>query len=80
MIPLRTNTTYRIYLANMVEFDPVNSFHLHANMYAYYPSGTSMRPAFINDIIVLGQGDRGILEFNPPDIFDYMILTILVTL
>lgn len=35
---------YRIYLVNMLEFELVNSFHLHGNMFEYYPSGTSMEP------------------------------------
>ena len=39
-IPINMNTNYRIYLINMLEFDQVNSFHLHGNMYKYYPSGT----------------------------------------
>jgi manganese oxidase len=63
-IPINVNTNYRIYLINMLEFDQVNSFHLHGNMYKYYPSGTSKEPSFENDIVTLGQGDRGILEFN----------------
>ena len=63
-IPIKMNTNYRVYLINMLEFDQVNSFHLHGNMYKYYPSGTSKEPLFENDIVTLGQGDRGILEFN----------------
>jgi len=30
----------RIYLVNMTEFDPVNSFHLHGNMFRLYRTGT----------------------------------------
>ncbi len=30
----------------------------------YQPSGTSKKPSFENDIVILGQDDRGILEFN----------------
>ncbi len=44
----------------MLEFDQVNSFHLHGNVFEYYPSGTSTTPSFVNDILTLGQGDRGI--------------------
>jgi FtsP/CotA-like multicopper oxidase with cupredoxin domain len=55
----------RIYLVNMLEFDLVNSFHLHGNMFQYYPSGTSLVPEETNDIITLSQGDRGIIEFTP---------------
>jgi FtsP/CotA-like multicopper oxidase with cupredoxin domain len=71
-IPIKTNSDYRIYLINMLEFDQVNSFHLHGNMYKYYPSGTSKEPSFENDIVTLGQGDRGILEFNYPYPGKYM--------
>lgn len=71
-IPLVTNRQYRIYVANLLEFDPVNSFHLHGNMFNYYPSGTSLTPAFLNDIITLGQGDRGIIEMRVPLAGDYM--------
>ena len=59
----------RIYLVNMLEFDLVNSFHLHANMFKYFPSGTifsEKNGAIYTDILTLGQGDRGILEFVPP--------------
>jgi FtsP/CotA-like multicopper oxidase with cupredoxin domain len=34
----------RIYLVNMTEFDPVNSFHLHGNMFRLYRSGTRFDP------------------------------------
>src|ERR1044072_2403504 len=71
-IPIKTNSDYRIYLINMLEFDQVNSFRLHGNMYKYYPSGTSKEPSFENDIVTLGQGDRGILEFNYPYPGKYM--------
>ena len=30
----------RIYLVNVLEFDLINSFHLHANFFDYYPTGT----------------------------------------
>jgi hypothetical protein len=48
----------------MLEFDVANSFHLHGNMFEYYPSGTAMNPAYKTDIVTLGQGDRGIMEFT----------------
>ena len=48
----------------MLEFDPVNSFHMHGNMFNYYPGGTSTEESYLNDIVTLGQGDRGILEFK----------------
>jgi len=63
-IHLTTGTPYRIYLANMVEFDPVNSFHMHGNMFNYTPSGTLNSSKIYTDIVTLGQGDRGMLEFH----------------
>ena len=33
----------RIYLVNVLEFDPLNSFHVHANFFHYFPTGTSLR-------------------------------------
>ncbi len=63
-IQLQKGVPYRIYLVNMLEFDPINNFHLHGNLFKYYPGGTSITPAFVNDIVALTQGDRGILEFK----------------
>ncbi len=63
-ILLQKGVPYRVYVVNMLEFDPVNNFHLHGNVFKYYPSGTSETPAFVSDIIALTQGDRGIVEFK----------------
>jgi manganese oxidase len=63
-IQLQRGVDYRIYLVNMLEFDPVNSFHMHGNMFNYYPGGTSTEESYLNDIVTLGQGDRGIMEFK----------------
>jgi FtsP/CotA-like multicopper oxidase with cupredoxin domain len=72
MLHLVTNRNYRIYLVNMVEFDPVNSFHMHGNMFNIFPSGTSLTPDYLSDIVTLGQGDRTILEFKYLVPGDYM--------
>ena len=65
----------RIYLVNMLEFDLVNSFHLHANMFSYSSSGTHLsdQNRQLTDIVTLGQGDRGILEWKPVYEGTYMI-------
>ena len=53
----------RIYLANVVEFDPVNSFHLHANFFDYFEQGTTLSPTLKTvDLITQIQAQRGILE------------------
>jgi len=55
----------RIYLVNVVEFDPINSFHLHANFFDYYNQGTTLTPTLKTvDLITQCQAERGILEFH----------------
>jgi FtsP/CotA-like multicopper oxidase with cupredoxin domain len=63
-IPLKTGETVRIYLVNILEFDLINSFHLHANFFNYYPTGTSLTPIEYTDTIMQTQAQRGILEFS----------------
>jgi len=58
----------RIYLANVVEFDPINSFHLHANFFNYFDQGTTLTPTLRTvDLITQCQAQRGILEFTYRD-------------
>jgi FtsP/CotA-like multicopper oxidase with cupredoxin domain len=71
-IQVRRGELVRIYLVNILEFDPVNSFHLHANFFDYYPTGTRLTPAEFTDTIVLGQGQRGICEVRFPHPGQYM--------
>lgn len=55
----------RVYLVNITEFDPINSFHLHANFFDYYDHGTTLTPTLRTvDTIMQCQGQRGILEFS----------------
>ncbi len=56
----------RIYLANILEYDPINSFHLHGNFFDFYPTGTRLEPADFTDTIGMVQGQRGILEVRFP--------------
>jgi FtsP/CotA-like multicopper oxidase with cupredoxin domain len=63
-IEFKTGETVRIFLINILEFDLINSFHLHANFFHYYPTGTSRTPAEYTDTIAQMQGQRGILEFS----------------
>jgi FtsP/CotA-like multicopper oxidase with cupredoxin domain len=63
-IELKTGEQVRIYLVNMTEIDPINSFHIHGNMFKYYSNGTMPEPDQITDNVVLGQGQRGIVEFT----------------
>jgi FtsP/CotA-like multicopper oxidase with cupredoxin domain len=63
-IQIRVNEMVRIYLVNILEFDLINSFHLHANFFQYYPTGTSLTPSEFTDTIMQTQAQRGILEFS----------------
>jgi len=63
-IQINTNELIRIYVVNMVEFDPINNFHLHGNLYYYYPTGTDKIPSFYTDMLTLSQTERGIMEFE----------------
>jgi FtsP/CotA-like multicopper oxidase with cupredoxin domain len=63
-IQIRVGEKIRIYLVNILEFDLINSFHLHANFFNYYPTGTSLVPSEFTDTIIQGQAQRGILEFT----------------
>jgi len=63
-IQIKVGETVRVYLVNILEFDLINSFHLHANFFNYYPTGTSLTPSEFTDTIIQGQAQRGILEFS----------------
>ena len=63
-IEIETDQLIRIYVANMVEFDPINNFHLHGNLYHYYPTGTDTVPSTFTDMVTLSQTERGIMEFE----------------
>ena len=55
----------RIYLVNITEFDPINSFHLHANFFDYYDHGTTLTPTLrIVDTVMQCQAQRGIIEID----------------
>jgi manganese oxidase len=62
-IPIKVGEKVRVYLVNILEYDLINSFHLHANFFNYFPTGTSLTPSEYTDNIMLTQGQRGILEF-----------------
>jgi FtsP/CotA-like multicopper oxidase with cupredoxin domain len=65
-VRVRRNELVRIYLVNVLEFDPLNSFHIHANFFDYYPTGTRLEPTEFTDTVIQGQGQRGILELRFP--------------
>jgi FtsP/CotA-like multicopper oxidase with cupredoxin domain len=63
-IEIEEGKLVRVYLVNMLEFDQINNFHLHGNLYQLYRSGTSMESDEYTDMVTMSQGERGILEFS----------------
>jgi FtsP/CotA-like multicopper oxidase with cupredoxin domain len=62
----------RIYLLNMLDPDPMASFHLHAQTFDLYRSGTSSLPQEHTDMVSLGPAERAMLEFRLPRRGRYM--------
>ena len=63
-IKVKRGQLVRIYLLNILEYDPINSFHVHANFFNYYPTGTSLEPSEFTDTVIQGQAQRGIMELK----------------
>jgi len=62
-IRVRRSRTVRVYLANLTEFDLINSLHLHADFFRYQPTGTGEHWEQ-TDTVMLCQGQRGVLEID----------------
>ena len=69
---MKRDELVRIYLVNVLEYDLINSIHIHGNFFHYYPTGTSLEPVEFTDTIMQGQGQRGILELRFPYAGKYM--------
>jgi FtsP/CotA-like multicopper oxidase with cupredoxin domain len=65
-IQARRDELVRVYLVNVLEYDLINSFHLHGNLFSYFPTGTGRVPSELTDTVMLCQGQRGILEWRFP--------------
>jgi FtsP/CotA-like multicopper oxidase with cupredoxin domain len=62
-IRVRRSQLVRIYLANLTEFDLINSLHLHGDFFRYYPTGSTDHFEY-TDTVMLCQGERGIIEIE----------------
>lgn len=56
----------RVYLLNMTSTDFPLSFHLHAQSFALFRTGTRLVPDEETDTVTLGPTERAILEFRLP--------------
>ena len=63
-IQIEKDQLVRVYLVNILEFDPINNFHLHGNVYDVYRTGTGVTVDESTDMITMSQGERSILEFS----------------
>jgi FtsP/CotA-like multicopper oxidase with cupredoxin domain len=66
-IQVRRGELQRIYMVNVLEFDLVNSMHLHGNLFHVYRTGTKLVPDDYTDTVMFCQGERHILEFRYDD-------------
>jgi FtsP/CotA-like multicopper oxidase with cupredoxin domain len=62
-IRVRRSELVRVYLANLTEFDLVNSLHLHADFFHYQPTGTGEYWEY-TDTVMQCQGQRGVIEIS----------------
>jgi FtsP/CotA-like multicopper oxidase with cupredoxin domain len=62
-IRVRRSETVRIYLANLTEFDLLNSLHLHGEFFRYYRTGSTDQFEY-TDTVMQCQGERGIIEID----------------
>jgi FtsP/CotA-like multicopper oxidase with cupredoxin domain len=54
----------RIYLVNVLEFDLVNSFHIHGHFFDVFRTGTRATPDAYTDTVQFVQGERAVLELK----------------
>jgi FtsP/CotA-like multicopper oxidase with cupredoxin domain len=62
-IKVKKGELVRIYLANLTEFDLINSLHLHGEFFRYYATGSTDHFEY-TDTVMLCQGERGIMEIE----------------
>jgi FtsP/CotA-like multicopper oxidase with cupredoxin domain len=71
-ILVRRGELQRVYMVNILEFDLLNSMHLHGNLFHVYRTGTRLTPDEFTDTVMLCQGERHILEFTYDDTGPFM--------
>jgi FtsP/CotA-like multicopper oxidase with cupredoxin domain len=68
--PIRIDGDRRnlVYLLNVTEFDPINSFHTHSQFFDYYDHGTTLQPTHKTvDTVMQCQAQRGIIDLDYSD-------------
>jgi nitrite reductase (NO-forming) len=62
----------RVYVVNLIEGEALASFHLHAQTFDVFRSGTRLDPDEHTDQVTLAQAERAVLEFRLPTRGRYM--------
>jgi len=70
-IPVKKGELQRIYMVNILEFDLINSMHMHGNFFTLYRTG-SVQPSEFTDTVMFCQGERHIIEFTYEDTGQFM--------
>lgn len=63
-IQIKLEERVRIYLVNLLEFDLLNSLHVHGHFFDVFRTGTRLASDDFTDTIMLCQGERHILEMQ----------------
>jgi FtsP/CotA-like multicopper oxidase with cupredoxin domain len=63
-IRIRQGELVRAYVVNVTEFDLLNSFHIHGNLFRLYRTGTDLTRYEWTDVVAMCQGERAVLEFT----------------
>ncbi len=63
-IQAKVGELVRIYLVNLLEFDLINSFHIHGHFFNVFRTGTRAEADDFTDTIMMCQGERHILELR----------------
>lgn len=71
-LKVKVGELVRIYLVNMTEYEPMASFHLHAEMFHLFRTGTKREPDEWTDVVGLGPSERCFIEFRLPKPGRYM--------
>ncbi|MDX2096664.1 MAG: multicopper oxidase domain-containing protein, partial [Leptolyngbyaceae cyanobacterium bins.59] len=71
-ITVQQNQRIRVYLLNMIEFDPAVTFHIHANLFQVFRTGRTLTASEETDVIMMGTAERHVLEFSYSYLGEYM--------
>ncbi len=63
-IRVKLGELVRIYVVNILEFDLINSIHIHGHFFDVYRTGTKLEPDEFTDTVMMCQGERHILELK----------------